>query len=364
MMQLRWLFLLTSSGLAGLALGCESAAECGPGTVEVAGVCAATEGPQGPPMCCGPGTHYDVNQLTCAPNFPARVCDVASTIEEVGIDGVIVCVGYGEQGCALGCPQPDPGKVTVCGTLLDVASSAPIEVAGATGARCESASQGGPCALELNFYDALEFSQNPTGAAPLPYDELVVNECGSFMASNIPVPALGFLGIGVDDAAAAVDEHVLSGVAMAAAPGQRISAMNTYVVQRSSDQLWTTTAANPFGVTTFNQRGAVLIIYQDCAGNPAAGVQISSDSSTRPADDYYFSDVDPLARTTVAPALVATGANGSALLVNSALVDHGGEGGAPPGCYWPSALAKSIPGVTFITERHPEDDGSGSCCAE
>ncbi len=345
------------------ALGCRTAVECGPGTAEIDGVCMSEEGPQLPPGCCGPGTHYDTSGLTCAPDFPPRVCDVLTTVEEPSEDGVITCVGYGRTGCDLLCPQPEPGKMTVCGTLRDAETNEPIALSDdPQGELCDSAAQGGPCALELTFYDALEFSQNPDGAHPLPYDKLTVNDCGEFAAENLPVPALGYLGLGIDDATGAGDEHVLSGVATGAQPGERIDGMNAFAVRRTTDAGWTETAGRPFGGSSFSEKGAVLLIYLGCDGLPVEGVRATANGSVVPDDDFYFSDTEIRQRSTVDPALTATGPNGAVLVVDTPLVDHGGSGSEAEACHWPDELAKAIPGVVFVNERQLEDDGSGTCC--
>jgi hypothetical protein len=291
---------------------------------------------------CGDFTHFDRNLFACVPDFPATVCEPETTVEVAGDDGVIECIGIGDpDGCrAPPCPVPDAGKVTVCGQLVDVETSAVIETAAGD--------------LTVELYDALDFASDPDGALPLPYDSLVINQCGQFAVTNVPKPALGYLGIATDDAAG--DDYALTGVALPVASGDRIQDLNLYATRRSTDAAWTATAGDPFGGASFSEVGVHAAIYL-LDGNPVEGVRITENSAPDPASDYYFSDADPATRTTVDPAQASTGPNGTALIVDSALVNHGGEGGdLPAGCRWPSGLADAIPGVVFILERHAECD--------
>lgn len=332
--------------------GCEQGV-CGVGTVDRNGVCEAVVNPPGPPTCCGPGTYFEPTILQCAPEYPPMECDSESAIEVPGPDGVIDCIGTGMTECGpIPCPVPSGGKLSVCGRLHDIETSQPI-VGANTGAACDPdvPEASGPCALELQFYDALQFAGDPTGATPLPYDRLRVNDCGYFAAENIPAPALGFLGIGVDDAGSA-DSYALSGVAIASVAGAREPDLTLYATRRTTDEMWTTSAENPYGASTFSEHGVYVAIFLDENG-PVEGVVVTQNGSPQPASDYYFSDTDPLMRSTVDTSLTSTGPNGTALLGDSQLVNHSGTGGGiPANCQWPSNLADAIPGVVFIQERH------------
>jgi hypothetical protein len=335
---------------------CQSAVECGPGTMERDGVCVIPEGcADVPRSACGDFTHLDPIEGQCLPDLAPAFCDPDTTSEEPGDDGVIRCVGTATYCTAIGCPQPDPGKITICGRVID-AENGQLVAGASTGVRCTSPDQGGACALSVKVYDALAFADDPVGSPELAYDEVVVNDCGYYSIRNLAPPELGYVGIGVDDGVAD-DDHVLSGVAQAAAANQRLDDLNLYAVRSATDARWTTSAGNPFG-QTFSQQGAYLAIFLDADRQPVAGVTVTENGAPQPAQDYYFSDVDPLARMTVDPAQTTTGANGSALLIGSVLSNHSGTGGLPADCFWPSNLATTISGVVFVQERV----ASGSGC--
>jgi len=122
------------------------------------------------------------------------------------------------------------------------------------------------------------------------------------------------------------------------------------VLSDATDELWTLTAGSPFGATTFSNKGVLAPLYFR-GGLPVQGVMITRDpAGVVQHDDYYFSDDDPWSRTTVDVTQNATGTNGTGLMVNSALVDHGGTGGLPATCVWKDQLGKSIAGVMTAVE--------------
>jgi hypothetical protein len=263
-------------------------------------------------------------------------------------------VGTGEVGCGteLLCPQADDNKVSVCGRLYNVDDDTPIGFDSLTTEEC-IASGGtvttGACAFDIKFYDALEFAGNPTGATPITPQDFFVDECGRFRAHNLNRPSLGFLGIGVDDRSAAPDDHRLTGVAFPVVSAETRNRQRAYVVTRTTDEQWTADADG--GGTTLIDRGIFMSLYR-IGGVPTQGVQITEGGVVEAANDYYFSDTNPLTRMTIDNSQPSTGPNGAGLKLNSALVEHSGTGGAlPSGCVWESALGASIPGVLFFTSR-------------
>ena len=100
---------------------------------------------------------------------------------------------------------------------------------------------------------------------------------------------------------------------------------------------------------SFVARGALLTIFLDAEGDPVPGVTVTEGGATEPANDYHFSDTTPSSRSTVDAAMNATGPNGAALKINSALVEHSGTGGCDT--EWERALAASIPDVLFVAVR-------------
>ncbi len=247
---------------------------------------------------------------------------------------------------ALPCPAASANRVSVCGRLADLVTGQLIVSATPTPLVCgtEGAPTDGPCALAIGFYDALDFAANPTGAVPLPVEELVIDGCGRFQADSIQRPQLGFLAVTTDDASGADDLHRLTGSALPVTSGQVIRGLHPLVVTRAADTAWSEQAG--LGKATFIDRGVIFARFLHGAA-PVAGVRMTSNSELRPTDTFYFGDTDATQRTTVAPGQTATGANGAALMVGSSLVEHSAIGGVPSGCEWPSQLAVSIPGALF-----------------
>jgi hypothetical protein len=270
----------------------------------------------------------------------------------------------GPSGCGA-CPAPDPGKISVCGWLRDAETDDLLGTISSSWQDCATMNPrptSGPCAVDVSFYDALMFAGNPTGSPPLQPSRLTVNTCGRFIAENLPSPALGFMAVGVDDhSPGAADNHVLSALMFSSMSNLKLDDLRVYVVRHTSDDKWTTSAGSPFGSSTFAARGAYLPIFRH-RGVPVAGVRVTENGESQP-DAYYFSDLDPFERTTIDPAQASTGPNGSALLVDSALVNHSGEGseGLLEGCVWPNDLADAIPGVYFVQIRDSEDANGDLC---
>lgn len=369
MTTLKWLiaFSLVALPVSATQISCTEL-ECGEGTKEENGVCvqADSEGPDNNNLC-GVGTSFDPGTQSCIPDLPPAQCDPDTSEAIVGPDGVITCVGTGVAGCDITCKNPDAGKVTVCGQLLDAETGTPLE-SGSTGAKCDlmnPTQDDGPCSLKVEFYDALEFASNPGGAPTLAFDELVVNDCGQFMGHNIPTPGLGFLAIAADDGGAN-DTFVFTGSAFPAQAGERRTGFGARLVKNTTDAMWATSAGEPFGAgVTFSDRGVFFPVYLGPDGSgghvPVAGVQITNNGSVFAARDYYFSDTDAKI-TTVDTSLNATGANGAGLMVDSDLTNHGGTGAEPTGCEWPEDLADALPGVVFANERIAEDTSTGEEC--
>lgn len=352
-----WIAPTLLAALPGLQAGCAQLV-CGDGTIERDGVCApADEQPGGAP--CGLGTELGP-EGTCVPSEPTE-CDPATTMPVYDPDtGVTTCVGTDVDACTpeLMCPAPDANRLTICGRIHDMQTDEVIRLPNATGAVCAATTPDGPCSLKVQFYDALVFQEDPTGAPPLLVDSLVVDDCGRYVARNIRTTSFGFIGAVVDDGAGNPDLRVPTAVATTdamAAPARRFRAYST---RKATEGPWST-AANPPG-GPFGTQGVLALIYRH-RGLPVPGVVVRRDGAVVPIHDFYFSDPG-VTRTTVDPARAMTGPNGTALLVQSnSVVPHDGVGGEPPGCKWPVAPAATVAGVVFVQLKDAESNGGGPC---
>lgn len=267
---------------------------------------------------------------------------------------------FDQPNCALElpCPPPDAGKATICGRLWDTQTDEQLRAATTTGARCTAVTGDGPCSLRMQFYDALDFAMNPSTAVPLPAEEAFIDDCGRYRGHNMPRATFGFIGISVDDGPGTLDRHALTAVATSnglAAPG---TGFRAYATRHATDAAWTTTS----GTTgqSLATRGVLLNVFA-FHGVPVAGVSVTRNGSLIPNDDHYFSDAG-VSRSTIDPQRTATGANGSALIVNSSSpIAHSAVGGLTSPCQWPSSLGASIPGVVFVQIKEAETP-SGTAC--
>lgn len=362
----QWMSLWTASlaiTIGGLAsVGCD-ALDCGPGTIEKNGSCAPADDDPSAAQCgagtvLGPSGKCEAEEVV--------VCDPDTTVEqEDPATHVITCVGTGETGCnsPIACPAPSAGRITICGRLYDTQTGAPIEDAGATGAVCPGTpTADGPCSLKMQFFDAVEFAGNPTGATPqTPAGGLTIDTCGRFRASDLPEASLGFMGVAVDDANGTADRHKLTGVALAngdALPARNVSA---YATRNETDTTWTSGAA--LAGQSFATRGALLMVFRH-RGEGVADVTARRGNQAVPNDDYYFTDASTLTRNNVdtATGRNKTGMNGAVLVLDAthAVSSYDGVGGEPATCQWPSNLAAAVLGVVFV--QHKDAVQGGALC--
>jgi hypothetical protein len=277
-------------------------------------------------------------------------------------DAVPIDGQFDPSNCALDlpCPAPDAGRATICGRLWDIETEQPIVSAAPTGATCApGGGTDGPCSLRIRFFDALDFAQDPANAQPLPPQAMTMDDCGRYRGENLPRATFGFIAVTVDDALAAQDRHIHTGVALG--NGEAVPALDVraYATRIATDQAWT--AAAGLGGGSFATRGVLLNVFL-YHGMPVAGVQVRRNgSSIDPAETFAFSDPG-ITRSMVAPQQELTGPNGSVLIVNSPTpIAHDAVGGEPAGCVWPSSLGMSIPGAVFMQRKEAQTPGGASC---
>lgn len=286
-----------------------------------------------------------------------------------GIPGVIVALATVVACCShaaaeicddsLVCPTPSAGHACFSGQLFDMETSAPVREATPSGTPCSQVTVDGPCSVRVAAYDALHFLSNPSTAGPLPAD-ITVDDCGRYLVSDFPVPDLGFAAFATDEILAN-GNLVLSASPSPVTEGQQEIGFPLYVVQVATDQEWMTSAGDPFSGQTFSEVGVFVAIFLTGA-MPTNGVLLIRADGPHLDDDYYFADWSQSLRTTVDPLRTETGANGSALMVNSPLMSHTGTGGELQGCGWPSELGKSVPGAVVVHQFHSRDESTGDLC--
>jgi hypothetical protein len=241
------------------------------------------------------------------------------------------------------CPQPTPGKFMICGRIYDLETSQPVASAASV--------------LKVDLYDALMFANNPTATPPL--GTATVDGVGCYRADDggVTPPFTAYVAAATDDVPGQNDDWVRTAVAVPSGAGQRMTDVVAWATRHTTDQQWSTSAG--LAGQTFAERGVYVGIFVDpnlpplgpLHGTPVAGVRVTENGSVKATNDYPFADVQPLLRTTVAPAQDVTGPSGSVLYTGGTLTQYSGSGAEPAGCAWPSTLAATIPGAVFVHER-------------
>jgi hypothetical protein len=356
MRKLVAILLVALMPLAGT--GCD-ALECGEGTIERDGTCApADETPD--PTVCGAGTQLGPSG-TCE---SIVFCDPDTTTEVVNpTTGEITCMGTGGSGdCTTelaGCATAAPNTMTMCGRLYDIEDDSRIGGGSTDATACPANGEAtGPCSLQIKPYDAILFASNPQTTPPLIADETYMDHCGRFRIKNIQPAGAPFIGLGVDDHPMHDNNQKLTGVAFPYQAATSRTDIVAYTTSAATDAMWGASSGQGASLAAL---GVYVNIYRDdgepgdpLAGAVAEGITILRGGSMIPNDDYYFSDADTN-RTTVAPALDETGANGTGLVLRQPnLAPYTGTPTPPGGsCTWYSSNGAAIPTVVFVQIHNP-----------
>lgn len=334
--------------------GCNRSLECGPGTFEVDGVCVAGDNVE--PATCGPFTELVAGQ--CVPMFPPTVCDNASTTEELDTGtGVTTCIG---TGAGFACEQPAAGKQTICGQLFELETGAVFTDGNASCTPCGTPTATGVCSLKLRALDAVAFAANPQDpAAELESGPVVLDDCGRYKIPDITVPTGPFVGVGIDDAAQAMQgpggTTNAIGLATPTAPNTAVKDFEAFVAPASVTTAW----ANSNGPPIANGIFVAIFRAMRTGQTNQAGVAILRGAMPIPDDDFYFAGVP---RTTIDDNASTTSANGTALVIDATLDGYIGAGGLPSECIYEGHAGVSLPFVLFIQIFRPTD-ASGQTCA-
>lgn len=361
-MQLRQVMFLASVIFAGPA--CKDVT-CGDGTIEKNGACAPASETVGTANC-GPFTMLQGDK--CVPMFDPTQCDPATTSPEVDpATGVTTCVGTGGGGSCtspFACPAPAAGKQSICGQIYDLLTDQPFQAPGAMGAKCAAGATTGPCALGIKAFDAISFANNPGGATPLGVGMVYIDDCGRYRVQDIDPPSGPYVGLGFDDASAALvgPAGVTNGVGVATLKdvGNATKDFDGFVAAKSTTDMWTAS-----GGPTLAQGMFVNIFRAHKTGHmEQAGVTFTRSGNPAPNDDFYFKSADT-GRTMIDPTATSTGANGTAIVINAHISDgavNSGTGGLPSQCIWETHPGSSIPNVVFVQVKRPRDNFMGDTC--
>jgi hypothetical protein len=269
---------------------------------------------------------------------------------------------------ALACTEPLPcyapleDRVSLCGQLHDVETGAPLRADGARGGLCDplNPTLDGPCSVCANVFETAALVAGPGGAPALDSASVEIDDCGRYRVIGAKLPDDGALAIMTGNCALPTSWRPTV-VSLQPTPGSRTADLPIYATSRATDERWTSSAAQPFEFgETFIDVGAYLVTYL-YGGEPSEDVTLTVSGRPTPLRTFYFDDEPAL--SVVNGARVATSVNGSALAVGTDYSLHGGVGGEPDGCVWPSELAASIPGVLFVQRKLARRTSSGEQCA-
>lgn len=339
------------------AAGCTQT-ECATGTIERDGKCEPAD-VQTSAGQCGPGTELQGD--ICVPVVTPTHCDPATTEEQTNPDGTITCIGTGGSSCdtPIACPTPSGTKMTICGQLYDFENNAKFSDTTGSG-NCDPANPAtsGPCALQIQAYDAIAFATNPSTAAPLTVDSVTIDKCGRYRVAGIDTgPAGPFIGLGIDDAGMPLGPAgvtVTVGVAAPKAEGPVLQGFEGWIVKASTTQLWTTSGGTGAPTLSGGIYAAVFRKHKKGVGDPfenQSGVTIQKSGTDATSQDWYFQPTELTHQNLLATA-TATGANGTALVTGAMISDgaaaYSAQTGLGPGCRWEAHAAASLPGIVFI----------------
>lgn len=361
----------TQTILASLLLSACGNTPCGTGTIEKNGSCVSADVTTSSAQC-GPDTMLVGNQCVST-----TVCDPDTTTPVVDpTTGMTTCKGTAGGGCA--CPMtPASGKQNICGQIYDFETNMPYVATGAAGTRCTTGATDGPCALSIVPYDAVAFAMNPTGATPLAVDDVCIDDMGRYYLKNVTEPAGPYIGMGLDDTAAAnmgpmgITNTV--GVALKKDPDKATTGFEEWIVKPSTTAAWAA-SGGPMIST-----GYYAPVYRahcvdttgsgpGCSGDlfaNASGVQFTRSSMTEPLNTFYFQAAQTT-RHDVDTTATATGANGTALVNNAQISDslaYSGTGGLTDttNCKWDTKAGQTLPGVVFIQVYRPVNVFGKTC---
>jgi hypothetical protein len=274
----------------------------------------------------------------------AMASDVVDYIFSDGFEAPVDC------SAALTCPVPQAGKSCLAGRLAAAGSGAQLRAPYKPELTCGTGAGGGPCDLSITVHDVVQWASNPAGSSPLASADVIVDGCGRFRFSGIDPPATGYAAVVVDDAPASGNDLYVPGATFhALGANMLVSGITAVATLHDTVDGWTLSAGAPFGASTFADVGVMLFGF-NVGGYPRSGVVVTMSGSVFAANDYYFSDAQPLERYTVDGSLTQTGVDGAALFVNGGLTTYSGTGGEPMGCTWPSVLATTVAGAVVFVE--------------
>lgn len=234
------------------------------------------------------------------------------------------------------CPTPPLGQITLCGRVLDLADTSPL--GGAAGQAGES--------VRVRVFDPIALT---AGQSPLL--EVQADSCGWYVATG----AAGFLTLVVlltDDDDEIGGDFQRVGSLISVSPGQVVRA-NAFALRTVTDNAWSASA----GISgTFAGNGSVIPIYVDLnqpaqapfQGAPVAGVVMTEAGGDPGNDDFYFTDTQPLVRSTIPSSATSTGANGTAILDDSSLPTP--IGGTKSGCTFDDVNTITVNNMVLVQE--------------
>jgi hypothetical protein len=253
--------------------------------------------------------------------------------------------------------------MTICGQLHDLETGAPFSDPGAACVQCAAPTATGACSIGIRAVDAVKFATNPMDpGAALASGPVYLDDCGRFKVPDITLPSGPFVGLGIDDADQAMAGPAGTtnsvGVSTPKAANVALKDFEGFIAKKATTDAWTASGGPAISSGMF-----VGIFRAMSTGlTNQAGVTILRNGNAIAADDHYFTAAQAT-RTTVDPAALATGANGTALVTNAMLGEGytAAPGPLPAECVWSVSPGVSLPFILFVQVFRPVNATGQTC---
>lgn len=206
--------------------------------------------------------------------------------------------GYGDEDCTtLECPISTLDDAAFCGRVIDLETS-------------EIITESAPV---VRFFEEDEFKDRLAEAPALAVVQ--PDSCGRF-ATTIRLDDMdisvvmqtGKLSITPDD-----DAPYRSAFSILTKESEKNRDLEAYALRTATDLRWGGQAGQ--GDEGTASKGPLVAIFRDVAGEPVTSVQITLEGEPREDEDFYFSDDNPIIRSTISLKESETGIAGASMLI-------------------------------------------------
>jgi hypothetical protein len=327
------LTLFLSSLLVVTVSGCGTV-ECGPGTVEVDGVCQVAG-----TLVCEVGFKPLGNKCVPEPDWVKHKCGENAEYDPL----TDTCKGTGGGNQTVECKKcPTPSGSSIClqGRVF------PATELMAYWAGDKAYEDLTPLTSKDNavvkIYDPINFVSNPAASKPLA--EVGIDDNGCFIAEDVTIPFSTLFAIAVDDKSASDDSWVLAGMGETPTADKNSEDINVPAVSTKLSGEWG---------NSLTADGSMLVIFRDVNGKGVEGVVPTFDGKPPVGGKFEGTDMevlffaaDPTQTTAIIDKTATKTTKSGVVAVKKAEVKA--FTGEKAGCTIETGLGGSTPGVLFF----------------